>query len=921
MRLRQTAIATLLISALSLGAVGGAISLSDKSQAVESLTPPLDFSACVQANGSGSVLLLMDESGTVYGRLNATGADAEPSDPNNQRLAASKIMLEKLQRVSDVYKAPVNVMLAGFGDNFVPRTPGWVQIAPGGSANLQANFYPVIDDWEVRPADGNNRETDMFSSMSGAQAAFADQGKCRLLVLFKDGIDYQRFTESASGEVSDPAIQRLIEDGDKAGAEALAREEICRPGGVADGLRTNEVFLLSVALGSDRDGSDFTDLRGLTEGASECGKLPGYGRVLATSDPNTLPSLFSNALDPRFQPSVRTDNFSFNMTGALSSISILTTGLGAFTQYTVSAPCPGGELDFEALTPQQTRDFGPGVSSKSQWFSDQTFKITIDHTSLEEECWVGTWNVRPNSSGASSEIEFDANIEAFSSLLDSQGFLIPGGDAKEYQIALRRTTDKAAINPAELDESISGLVGSSFLTQTGGIIEDHYSGSTRLQLSNLDGVHTVSAPADLRPGDYNLTVELEVRIEGLGVNLRPVRTAQRIQVRNPIQAPLVSQTVDFGDIQGNAPVLKQIEIQQSPDADFSLELADADTQVLVSQHPAGLSYITPAVEENSSIQIPRGDGFVTVTIALQPSAEGDIQKQGPVAGEIIIAAVPDGSQSNKDFVVIPFTASQKADANLGIQIFFVILLTLLGLGITLGALQFVAWLIARFPTALDVANRDIRALSISGEIVGDSFVPSGSSGFSELQNHRAWQDISVESNRKTAHITNHSFQAKSGGWRLGSAGYGQMVGSGLVGWGSGLETGDAGTSSSAPQISLHLQRSWLVAIEQSALPTSIDEWNSGKSIPATAILVIGTPAGQEATGDFGAFGATGDNGDKDRMISELQSTIPHRVPNLIKKVSGSKGGSSKASGKAKGSKKAEDPIDSIFTKDPNDPFA
>ena len=921
MKLRQTALATLLISALSLGVVGGAISITDKSQAVEGTTPPLDFSACVQANGSGSVLLLMDESGTVYGRLNATGAEAEPSDPNNQRLAASKIMLEKLQRVSDVYKAPVNVMLAGFGDNFVPRTPGWVSIEPGGSASLQSNFYPIIDNWEERPADGNNRETDMFSSIGGAQAAFADQGKCRLLVLFKDGIDYQRFTEAASGEVSDPEIQRLIENGDKAGAEALAREEICRPGGVADGLRTNEVFLLSVALGSDQDGSDFSDLRGLTEGSSECGDLPGYGKVLATSDPNALPSLFSNALDPRFQPSVRTDNFSFNMTNALSSISILTTGLGAFTNYTVSAPCPGGELEFEALTPQQTRDFGPGVSSKSQWFSDQTFKITIDHTNLEDECWVGEWNVKPNSAGALSEIEFDANIEAYSSLVDNQGFLIPGGDPKEYQIALRRTSDKSAINPAELDASISGFVGASFLTQTGGIIEDHYSGPTRLQLTNLAGPHQVSAPADLRPGDYNLTVELEVRIEGLGVNLRPVRTAQRIQVRNPIQSPFVSQVVDFGDIQGKAAAVKQIQIQQSPDADFTLEWNDEDTKVVVSQHPAGLSYITPALESNSSIEIPRGDGFVTVSIALQPSADGDIQKQGPVAGEIIIAAVPDGSQSNKDFLVIPFIASQKADANIGIQIFFVILLTLLGLAITLGALQFVAWLIARFPTALDVANRDIRALSISGDIVGDTFVPSGNAGFAELQNHRAWQDISVESNRKTAHITNHSFQAKSGGWRLGSAGYGQMVGSGLVGWGSGLESGDAGTSSLAPQISLHLQRSWLVAIDQSALPTSIDEWNSGKSIPATAILVIGTPAGQEATGDFGVFGASGDNGDKDRMISELQSTIPHRVPNLIKKVSGSRGGGSNASGKSKTGKNAEAQNDFSFTKDPNDPFA
>jgi hypothetical protein len=779
---------------------------------------------------------------------------------------------------------------------------------------LQSNFYSIIDNWEERPADGNNRETDMFSSIGGAQAAFADQGKCRLLVLFKDGIDYQRFTEAASGEVSDPEIQRLIENGDKAGAEALAREEICRPGGVADGLRTNEVFLLSVALGSDQDGSDFSDLRGLTEGSSECGDLPGYGKVLATSDPNKLPTLFSNALDAEFPIKEFRENFEFNMTNALSSVSILTTGVGAFTNYTVSAPCPGGELEFEALTPQQTRDFGPGVSSKSEWFNDRTFKITIDHTNLEDECWVGKWSVRPNQKGALSQIEVDANIEAYSSLVDDQGFLIPGGDPKEYQIKLRRISDKSAIDAADLDASITGLVSSSLQTSTGIIEQDHYSGSTRLQLTNLSGPHLVSARQGLEVGEYNLTVKLELEIEGLNIELRPVFVAQRIQVRNPIQRPFVSRVVDFGDIQGKAAAVRKIQIQQSPDADFTLEWNDEETKVVVSQHPAGLSYITPALESNSSIEIPRGDSFVEVSIALQPSADDDIQKQGPVAGEIIIAAVPDGSQSNKDFLVIPFIASQKADANLGIQIFFVILLTLLGLAITLGALQFVAWLIARFPTALDVANRDIRALSITGEIIEDSFIPSGDQAFAELHNHRAWQDISVDSSRKTAHITNTSFQAKSGGWRLGSAGFGKMVGSGLIGWGSGLESGDAGTSSLAPQISLHLQRSWLVMIDGSAMPNSIEEWESGKSIPATVILIIGSPAGGAITPDFMGNGNYEDNLYKDQMISELQASIRHRVPGLIKQAAGS--------GRAKAVK--ENPIDEWdfdSKQDPNNPFA
>ena len=103
---------TLFLSALFLAVGFVGLSASENSEAA--VSEDFDFAACVENQGIGSVMVLMDESGTVYG---ANGQP--PSDPENLRIAGTELLIDDLQTLSSQTGSDINVNLAGFGDNKV----------------------------------------------------------------------------------------------------------------------------------------------------------------------------------------------------------------------------------------------------------------------------------------------------------------------------------------------------------------------------------------------------------------------------------------------------------------------------------------------------------------------------------------------------------------------------------------------------------------------------------------------------------------------------------------------------------------------------------------------------------------------------------------------------------------------------------
>lgn len=885
-----------------------------------------DFSSCVQNKYSGSVMLLMDESGSIYGTGGKPG-----SDDKNYRISASKIMLDKLQQVSDAYDAPINVMLAGLGDDFKVRSAGdqgWVALEPKQPKGGLAELTTAVETWKSPAADKNGRETDLYSSLEGAQKAFASQTECKLLVLFKDGKDYQYFNKDVSTPVSDEDIQTMLDSGKPRDAEKLAEEQICRGGGLADGFRNTNTYLLTVALGSGSAGSEFKKIKDVAEGGGACGELPGFGKLLVVPIASDLPAQFARVLDPNFIPASRNDAFPFNMTNALTGISILTSGeLGAFDNYAITPPktCLGGRQVFKRVGGVAEGQFGSGVIWQSEWYDSEAFKIVINkEDGADDKCWVGQWKVEPTGAAtgkSSSVIEFDANLQAQATFADKNFYLIPDGAAKDFTVNLSKVSPQTPVDAAALDKSLTFKISGELQDAQGKVLKTVFTGIDR---SNIATAQKIDAK-DIPVGTYRLVMNLETAVQGLGVPLRPVRTETTIEVRNKNRTPKTLGSVAFGDIDGKKVVEKEVTFLGSPDAAFKLEFLDKDSKVVAVQRPEGLSYEFVKSSAGSSFQIPKGTGETKVRIAIQVSGKDEVNKRGLVSGQLNVKAVPVGSESDAELISIPFTANQTPEANVGLQWLFILLFTLIGLAVTLAALQFVAWLVAKFPKPIDIVNQSIQALSIDGRIENNMFVPNDASALAKISEPRLWHEVSVDADRKTAHVGDGIFRAKGPGWRLGSPGFGMIDSPDVLGWSSGAVGGEGDTSATGrPLLPLHLQNCWVVTIDSKNLP---QEMNSA-SIPLVVTLIFGTKLDAAANVD-GGFGNAMANTSSERQLlfQSFEASIAHQLPKLF------------ANGKAQGADEPRKPkrqkrdktqsktapqVDPNFTfgqQDPNDPFA
>jgi hypothetical protein len=833
-----------------------------------------DFSACVQNKQAGAVMILMDESGSVYGTKEKPG-----SDPKNYRITAAMILLDKLQQVSDAFNAPISIMLAGLGDDFKVRSSGsngWLSLEPG--KDNRASLANQVGTWKSKPADKNSTETDLYSSLQGAQLAFASQTDCKMLVLFKDGKDFQFFNKEVKTPVSDPEIQALLDAGNAPEASKKAADEICREAGTADGFRDSEIYLLAVALGSGSVNNEFERVKNVVEGGGGCGNEPGYGKLLLSSDPAELPQLFNKSLDPGWEPSTRQNSFTFNMTNALSGISILTSGeLGAFDEYTIEPPktCLGGKQQFKRNGETQG-SFGSGVEWVSQWYSTETFKIIVNKTDGETKnnCWTGTWNVKPTGSGggsSSSVIEFDANLQALASFGEEDFYLIPNGESKDFALSLSKVSPRSDVDLATLDKSLSFSISGQLEDVKGNVIQTVFSGVSRDAIAAAQSLN----PANLQVGDYRLVMTLNTAVEGLGVALRPVRTEQIVEVRNKNRTPKVSQVVAFGDIDGKRTVEREVTFQGSPDAEFTLDFSPSSSVVKAVQYPEGLSYKFANSSENLSVKIPKGNSETKVLIAIQVAGDGPVNKRGPVSGDLEILATPVGSESNAESLKIPFTANQTPESNPVLQWVFIAVFTILALLITAGALMFVGWLVARFPKPQAAINQGLESIEIPGHIKDNQFVPSGSNISERVNNTNNWTAVGIASNRRTAQLSGRTFVSKAPGLNLGSTGHAIL--SAEEGNYAGWSTGDVEVDtkkSLTPRIPLHLQNSAVVLIGSQHLESNS---NSPNGIPATVLLIFGTKPGSS---DFGDATAVVADAERQQLLASMQYSIPAQLERL-----------------------------------------
>ena len=823
--------ATLSFASLALGAV------TSSSAAEEAYS----FTRCVEDKRAANVLIMMDETGSVF------KADAE-----NLRVAGAEVLLNRLQRVADVYATNINIMLAGFGDNFVPRPEGtstqWIPLTPNKPESGLDGLVTTAREWS-KPTK-NQIETDTLSGIDGATKALAAQpsDSCKLFVFFKDGVDFQYFnrnTKNPSDIPDYPAIHDLLVQGKHDQAEKDAIDEICRPGGLADGLRIDDnIYTLGVALNTTKGPAEgVEDFVSMIEGKSSsrtCGEKPAKGKVLRVDNVADLPSLFGKALDPDFVPSTKTGSFTVNMKRALTSVNILSSGISStFNDFTIKlAPTCADATPIKLTRGTDIKDqvIGGSVTLNAKWAgsdpaTSKTLNITLQHTNqVDDSCWVGLWTIDPGTDTLST-LYFDADLKAVAKFEGAEAVMVRGEDGKasqNYSIEIQHPSDatnaKVAVGSLDpdLDFTISGFLRDANSKTR---VASSWDGYT-VTKSNIDQPQTLSVDG-LELGDYELVLTMQVSVKDFNYNLSPISTQRIIKLGNPYAAPTTKGVVDFKNIEGTSRAKGVVTFVGSKDADFEISVADIATTVDASQFPKGLSYqilLPDGVADG--IKIPKGQ---TVTQEFElavklPDGTDSVNAQGPVRGNLVFAAkAVDYPSQGVSKVKTEFVATQLASANPISQLFWVAVFTLLGLILPILALIFITLKISRFPGREISENVTAAAFTVrysGGEVTNaDELIR-------EAGNLANFPRIEVAADRKSASVGFDTFRVKVNPFGLKAISHAELENSSAL--------GSSASDPSKPHLSLNLGSEWVFHTDVS----NIDPFADSTSGTGTLVLVV-----------------------------------------------------------------------------------
>lgn len=806
--------------ALALGSLALG-SVASPSNAEESYS----FSRCVQDKRSANVLIMMDESGSVY-----------KSDPTNLRVAGAEVLISRLQRVADVYSTSVNVMLAGFGDNFVERSQSWVELKPG-TTDGSTSLVNTAREW-VKP-NANQRETDTLSSLKGATAALAEKPSesCKLFVFFKDGVDFQSFNKSKPTVHPDyKDIQKLLDAGNNEEAEEESINEICRKGGLADALRVEDnIFTFGVALNTTQGQDQEVDaFRSLIQGGG-CGDLPGKGKLIEIDDTSNLPSIFGSALDPDFIPTNHTGEFTVDMKAALTSVNILSSRIvSTFDDFTITLAPTCTDKEPIRISRGASVDKSVGsVKVVAKWVgadpaTSETLNITLQNTDpTNRDCWVGLWKINPGTK-TYSELYFDADLSAVAKFDSDRAVLVKGDDNianQSFNLEIQRPSNKqvvpAASLDADLDFTITGYLRNASTKTLVPSSLDNLT-ITKATVSQLQTLKVENAQL----GDYELVLTMDVSVKDFTENLSPISTQTAVKVGTPAAAPTISGVTVFGNIDGVSRTKGTVIFQGSKDDDFKISFAAKETRVEATQFPKNLEYqiFLPAGTADD-ILIPKGATVevpVEIAVKLADGQDG-VNAQGTVRGNLVFAANAQGVTQDAVEVEGEFSATQLASANIISQIFWTIFFMVIGLAIPVAALVLITILLSRFPDK----NVSEAVTSAAFTVKYDNGVVTNAAELTQqAADLRNFFRIDVAADRKSATVGYDTFKVKVNPFSLKAISHAELI--------SGSAVGANSTGDGKPYMSLNLGSEWVFHTD----PNTVNVFAEASSGQGTLVLVV-----------------------------------------------------------------------------------
>ncbi len=669
------------------------------------------FAACVAGQRSGQVLFLMDESLSL-----------RKTDPKAARVAAAKELARQLRLAGERDGSKLDVSVAAFSDSYRVITDWTV---------LDERSLGTISDGLATLANSNSgRDTDYATALANAAASLAGKRKpdgapgCQMLVWFSDGaldFDYQN-----RGQVDKEYApgQQLNSPADRDAMKKAAQESVCRPGGVADQLRSSGVITVAIGLDGESGKTDFALMQAIATGTApggvKCGSVtePVPGAFYRVTDIDSLVGAFArigggsgveatHAACPNNKV-CEAGKHRFVLDRSVSSVSIIADATVAGLTPVLVAP-DGSEHRLEAGKAGKLDVGGASVD----FASPSEKSVSIEMTSTDVAKWRGVWALVFVSPQPKVDADTQSNIRIYGDLSPTW----PAHGTEKLRSGNRAAAfEFQVVNKKNETVDVSGLPGTvsfdaELVTRAGKtipIVSDAGKTSvTKKWTANLAGV---------APGAATLRMKLSVTTASArdakgtrvpGTPLVPKGVDLPVTIYAPTGYPEVAARVDFGTVTGAGEATAQLAMTGPGCVWVAPEGA---TKVTAAPSGAdGLAVTSAASSRESCAKAADGkQGSVPLTLRVPNQARGDVN--GTVT---VMLAKADGSAPKPMEVQFSATLAKKQDASN--TLLGVLAALLLGPLIPLGLAYLAKWWTARIPAR--TLRSEVIPVTLSGTSV------------------------------------------------------------------------------------------------------------------------------------------------------------------------------------------------------------
>jgi hypothetical protein len=658
------------------------------------------FGSCLASQKTGDLLLLFDESSSL-----------QTTDPQAARVQAARYLLQTLGKYADRVGANLEVASAGFSDTYAPEHD-WTKLSGSSADQLGSELASIA-------SKNAGIDTDYWLALDGARQALASRGpgpnggqRCQAIAWFSDGkIDFTpRPTSKPYADGVNLDSPTGIDDTTK-----RAVDSICRPGGLADQLRSSGIIMLGIGLGANKTPSDFDVMSAIStaHGLSglACGKItdPVPGDFYPVSNIDDMLFAF-DALNPdpgttqqgpvcqlQVCPEAR---HNFVLDRSIKSVNILGSGgVAGVVPYLISPS--GATLELPKKDGRNTADID-GVPVTYEWQSESAQTISLQNTGAPQ--WAGQWAiVYVDTTGQHPDAVSRVSIHITTDIFPALGGKVSwrsGQVVKDLTFGLVDGQGKP-MQPTD-------LAGTA--TMSAALVPD---GAAPIPLLESVAKEDITNPVDadltkVNPGHAVLRMSLVITTAPAtdpsgaqiapGTQLSPQDVDVPVQILPKLGLPTPGERIDFGTVQATKGATAPLSIT-GPGCAW---IADTDAaKVVAAPEDIGTARVTSSAKSAQNCLKVQGGQTAQLQVTLHTDHDG----HGGLTGTVPVHVAALDNPSDAQVVDIPFVASLIKPLNTTNFVLVLIAALLLGPGIPLALLYASKWWVSKIPDTPMLAER------------------------------------------------------------------------------------------------------------------------------------------------------------------------------------------------------------------------